>query len=423
MTAPTATEPQAPDRKPNALVELLTSRIVVMGFIALAIFSAVRIITGTDEMSSSQTWGAMLRLAVPILLAGLGGLVAERAGVINIGLEGMMILGTWFAGYGAWAWGPWRGILFGLVGGLLGAAIHALATVTFKIDQIISGVAINIIGLGMGRFLSTVFYLDRTDAGVTQSPRISGSVDQFTIPLISSVFESMEDTDWFLIGDIGGILAGWTRNISYFTLLGFLLVPFTIFVLWRTKFGLRLRSTGENPWAAESLGVKVYTYKWIAVLTSGGLAGLGGAYLVTEQAGLYREGMTGGRGFIGLAAMIFGNWRPGGVAAGAAIFGYGLTLQLRGEGDAVRALLLVAGIALVLYSIWQSRQEGFSPSIGLTLGVAALFILAFFLVTDIPDEFTAMAPYVLTLIVISSAAGRLRMPAADGIPYRRGEAH
>lgn len=404
------------------LMALLTNRVFVSGVGALIIFSIVRIATGTEEMTSYQTWGAMLRLAVPILLAGLGGLYAERAGVVNIGLEGMMILGTWFTGYGAWAWGPWRGILFGMLGGLIGAALHALATVTFKIDQIVSGVAINIIGLGMGRFLSTVFYADRTDAGVTQSPRASGTIDQFTVPLLADLFKTMEETRWFLIGDIGGILHGWTRNVSWFTLLGFLLIPLTIFLLWRTRFGLRLRSTGENPWAAESLGIKVYTYKWVAVLVSGGLAGLGGAYLVTEQAGLYREGMTGGRGFIGLAAMIFGNWRPAGVAAGAAIFGYGLTLQLRGESAAVRALLLVAGVSLVLYALWQRRRVTARSAITTALA-GALLVAVFFRVQQIPAEFIAMAPYVLTLIVISSAAGRLRMPAADGIPYRRGEAH
>ncbi len=420
MSADTRT--RVPAAEKSLVMGLLTNRLFVSGLIALAIFSLVRILTGTDEMSSFQTWGAMLRLVVPILLAGLGGLYAERAGVINIGLEGMMILGTWFAGYGAWAWGPWRGILFGMLGGLLGAALHALATVTFKIDQIVSGVAINIIGLGMGRFLSTVFYAGRTDAGVTQSPRITGSVDQFTVPLLSDLFRSMENTDWFLIGDIGGILHGWTRNVSWFTLLAFLLVPFSVFVLWRTRFGLRLRSTGENPWAAESLGIRVYTYKWIAVLISGLLAGAGGAYLVTEQAGLYREGMTGGRGFIGLAAMIFGNWRPAGVATGAAIFGYGLTLQLRGESDAVRGLLLFAGVGLLLYALWQWRT-GAGRSSGFTAAAGVALIVVFALVERIPAEFISMAPYVLTLIVISQAAGRLRMPAADGVPYRRGEAH
>ncbi|MDH4116519.1 MAG: ABC transporter permease [Acidimicrobiia bacterium] len=420
MTISQEARPEAP--QPKSLVKsFFTNRVFVSALIAMSLFSLIRILTGTAEMSSFQSWGAMLRLAVPILLAGLGGLYAERAGVVNIGLEGMMILGTWFAGYGAFAWGPWRGILFGMVGGLIGGALHALATVTFKIDHIVSGVAINIIGAGMGRFLSTVFYVGRTDAGVTQSPRMTGSVERFTVPILADVFKAMEDTDWFLIGDIGGILHGWTRNISWFTLLAFLLVPASIYLLWRTKFGLRLRSTGENPWAAESLGVRVYTYKWVAVLISGALAGMGGAYLVTEQAGLYREGMTGGRGFIGLAALIFGNWRPAGVATGAAIFGYGLTLQLRGESAAVRALLLFAGIGLLLYALWQFRSRGVNSLLSWIGGV--LLIVAYFMVEEIPAEFIAMAPYVLTLIVISQAAGRLRMPAADGIPYRRGEAH
>lgn len=415
----------APSSAPNpvSFFESQAIRTVALVGIGLALFSFVRLATDTPALASFQTWGAVLRVALPLVLVGLGGLYSERAGVVNIGLEGMMILGTWFTGYGAFLWGPWRGILFGMLGGLIGAAIHALATVTFKIDHIVSGVAINIVGFGMGRFLSTVAYSGRSDAGVTQSPLISGKIQKFTVPVLSDLFEKMEETGWFMIGDIGGILHGWSANISLFTVLGLSLIPISWYLLWKTSFGLRLRSSGENPWAAESLGVNVYFYKWVAVLISGMLAGLGGAYLVTEQAGLYREGMTGGRGYIGLASMIFGNWRPAGVAAGAAVFGYGLTLQLRGEGESVRALILGAGIGLLLYAGWQLYRKEKARSIALTGIAGILFIVTFYLVKEVPPEFTSMAPYVLTLVVVSSAGSRLRMPSADGISYRRGEAH
>lgn len=410
-------------QEPSGLLDSWVGRIAAPVLLGLAVFSMARIITDTQALASFQTWGAVLRVAMPLLLVGMGGLFAERAGVVNIGLEGMMILGTWFTGYGAFMWGPWRGVLFGILGGLIGAAIHALATVTFKIDHIVSGVAINIVGFGIGRFLSTVVYADRTDAGVTQSPSFEGGIGKFTVPGFSRVFEWMEETQWFLVGDIGGILHGWTTNISYFTMLGGLLVPLSFFLLWRTSFGLRLRACGENPWAAESLGVKVYLLKWIAVLISGAFAGLGGAYLVTEQAGLYREGMTGGRGFIGLAAMIFGNWRPAGIAVGAAVFGYGLTLQLRGEADSVRALLLAGGIGLVLYAGWQLFKGAAPKTAGTTFAVGLALIAVFKLVKEVPAEFTSMAPYVLTLVVVSSATSRLRMPSADGQIYRRGDTH
>lgn len=426
MSNTTASTPQQTSSTPSAAAGVLDSwlgRVAAPILIGLAIFSFARIVTDTPAMSNFQTWGALLRVAMPLLLVGLGGLFAERAGVVNIGLEGMMILGTWFTGYGAFMWGPWRGVLFGMLGGVIGAAIHALATVTFKIDHIVSGVAINIVGFGIGRFLSTVAYAGRTDAGVTKSPSFEGSTGKFTIPGFSRIFEAMEDTGWFLVGDIGGILHGWTTNISYFTLLGILLVPASFFVLWKTSFGLRLRSCGENPWAAESLGVKVYMLKWIAVLISGAFAGLGGAYLVTEQAGLYREGMTGGRGFIGLAAMIFGNWRPAGIAVGAAVFGYGLTLQIRGEADSIRALILAGGIGLILYAGWQLYKREPAKSVGVTMAIGLALIVVFRVVKEVPAEFTAMAPYVLTLVVVSSASSRLRMPSAVGQIYRRGDTH
>ncbi len=218
------------------------------------------------------------------------------------------------------------------------------------------------------------------------------------------------------------MLRGLTQNVSLFTLLGVLLVPLTFWLLWRTAFGLRLRSVGERLVAAESLGVNVYFYKYVAVLASGAFAGIGGAFLAIVSAGTYREGQTGGRGFIGLATVIFGNWRPGGLAAGAGLFGYTDALQLRQGGTSVHALLLVVALLLVAVAIWQFVKQQRSRAALLT-GVAAIAILVVFAVTDtIPEQFTSFTPHLTTLLVLSLASQRLRMPAADGLPYRRGQA-
>jgi simple sugar transport system permease protein len=173
--------------------------------------------------------------------------------------------------------------------------------------------------------------------------------------------------------------------------------------------------------AAETLGVNVYRYKFIAVLVSGGLAGLGGGFLALVASSNYRDGQTGGRGYIGLAAMIFGNWRPGGLLAGSGLFGYTETLGLRRGGESVHALLLLVAVLLVIVAIWQWRRlrhvaAGVSTIIA--LGAAALY----YSIDAVPGDFTRMAPYVTTLFVLAFASQRLRMPAADGQIYRRGTA-
>ena len=397
----------------------LTLPVVLLGIAALlALVSIVRLLTGADDITSSGTTGAALRLAVPIGLAGLGGLWSERAGVVNIGLEGQLILGTWFGAWGAFEFGAWWGVLAGIVGGALGGALHAMATVTFGVDHIVSGVAINILGAGITRFLSALVFVDTPGGGVTQSPTLP-PIQTVTLPG-SGALRDLEDNGWFLLSDVSGLLGGLVTQVSLLTLVAIALVPISYLLLWRTKFGLRLRSCGEAPSAAESLGVNVYRMKYVAVIVSGGLAGLGGAFLAEVATSIYREGQTNGRGYIGLAAMIFGNWRPGGLAAGAGIFGYTDSLQLRSGGESVHALLLLLAVALAglgLWSLFRGRRL-----IGIiTLGVAAM-VLVWFLVTDtVPDEFVGFAPHLTTLLVLSLAAQRLRPPAADGKPYRRGE--
>jgi simple sugar transport system permease protein len=394
--------------------------VVLLGLAALLLLvSAVRLVTGANDVTSSGTTGAALRLAVPIGLAGLGGLWAERAGVVNIGLEGQLILGTWFGAWGAYEFGAWWGVLAGIAGGALGGLVHAIATVTFGVDHIVSGVALNILGAGFTRFLSALVFVDAPGGGVTQSPTLP-PIGTVTLPG-SGWLRTVEAEGWFAVSDLAGVLGGLVTQVSLLTLVAVALVPLSYLVLWRTKFGLRLRSCGEAPSAAESLGVNVYRMKYVAVVVSGAFAGLGGAFLAEVATSIYREGQTNGRGYIGLAAMIFGNWRPGGLAVGSGIFGYTDALQLRSGGESVHALLLLLSVVLAALGLWtllRRRRRG----VGLvTLAVAAL-VLVWFLTTDtVPDDFVGFAPHLTTLLVLSLAAQRLRPPAADGRPYRRGE--
>ena len=385
----------------------------------LLLLSIVRVVTGADDLTSSGTFGAALSLAVPIGLAGLGGLWSERSGVANIGLEGMMILGTWGAGWAGYQWGPWTGVLVGTLMGAIGGLLHAIATVTFGVDHIVSGVAINILGLGATQFLSTVAFEGVKGAGQSQSPPLA-DIATVGIPGLRSPLLTVEKHHWFLVSDLAGVVRGLLTEVSLLTVLALLLVAGSYVVLWRTPFGLRLRSCGENPVAAESLGVNVYLMKYAAVIASGAFAGIGGAFLAIVAGNGYREGQTAGRGYIGLAAMIFGNWRPGGLLAGAGLFGYTDSLQLRRGGESVHALLLLLGILLIGGAVLLARRQRLvAGTVAALVGAAAL---AVYLRTDlVPEDFTTMTPYVATLLVLALASQRLRMPAADGLPYRRGQ--
>jgi simple sugar transport system permease protein len=177
---------------------------------------------------------------------------------------------------------------------------------------------------------------------------------------------------------------------------------------------------GEAPHAAATLGVRVKRYKYIAVVASGAFAGVGGVFLAEVLNNIYREGQTAGRGYIGLAAMIFGNWRPGGLAAGAGLFGYADALQLRGS-EAVHALLVVAALALLLWGLWLLLRKRQVITGTLALVFAALFAWWYLATDELPAQATFVTPYVTTLVVLSLATQRLRPPAADGIPYREGE--
>ncbi len=394
--------------------------ILYAALMTVLMLSILEVVTGADDLLSSGTVSATLIATTPIMLAGLGGLWSERAGIVNIGLEGMLILGTYGAGYFGYHYGPWAGVLGAVLMGMLGGLIHAIATVIFGVDHIVCGVAINIIALGAVQYLAALTFTGLPGGGSTQSPKV-GDVQTITIEPLSDALLDIEKKDWFFVSEMAAIARSLVDNLSTLVLLSLLLLVLTWWVLWRTSFGLRLRSCGESPAAAESLGVKVMRYKFVAVLISGGLAGLGGAVLALVAASNYRDGQTGGRGYIGLAAMIFGNWRPGGLLAGSGLFGYTETLGLRQGGESVRALLLAAAVLAVGAAILQARRGGRGSavvmlSIGIVLGVT------YFLIDEVPGDFTRMTPYVITLLVLAFASQRLRMPAADGQVYRKGSA-
>ena len=432
------------------------ARWMIMAAMGMLALSIVEELSGTALLTSNVTSSAMLRWSIPILLAGLGGLFSERSGVVNIGLEGMMILGTWCGAWGTLEFGsPWWGLATGLIGGALGGLLHAIATVQFGVDQIVSGVAINILAPGLTRYLSERVFGEMQGGSVSQSPRIR-SAGSFTVPGVSDLLEAIRDWGIFFISDVAGFLLGFVSNMRWFTLLALMIVPLSAFLLGRTKFGLRVRICGENPAAGESLGVGIYRHKYVAVMISGALAGLAGAYIVIELSGLYRGGQTVGRGFIGLAALIFGNWRAFGILAGSLLFSYPFGLALidfdaSGSGVATRALLLVIAIALYATAIYLWRTGGdevpraqidaeaydtptgsymkMVNSLGgkggnltlLAFGLGTMSLVWYLLTDTAASWLPNTMPYVLVLLVLIFAAQRLRPPKAAGTPYRRGD--
>jgi general nucleoside transport system permease protein len=295
-----------------------------------------------DIFTIALIWST-IRLATPLVLAALGGLFSERSGVINIALEGMMLAGAFTAAAVTHAVGsPFVGVLAGMGAGLLIASIHAVACIRYKADQVVTGTAINILMLGMPAFLSGALFLS------------SGATPQ--IP--------KENLIALTPFSIAIILIAITLIVWY--------------VLYKTPFGLRLRAVGENPEAADAAGVRVATMRYWGVLLSGVLAGIGGAYLSIGQSSLFTRNMTSGRGFIALAALIFGKWRP------------------------VQTLL-----ACLLFGLTEAVSIQMQGVVKLPSG------------EDIPVQFIQMVPYVLTIIVLAGFIGSSRPPKALGIPYQK----
>jgi simple sugar transport system permease protein len=399
--------------------------------IGVFVLTVVQGFDDTSQLTAVTSSQAMLRWAVPIMLAGLGGMFSERAGVVNIGLEGMLVLGTWFGAWGAINYGAWWGLVIGALGGGLGGLLHAVATVSFGVDHIISGVAINVLAPGITRFLSSEIFADYAGGSITQSPRVPG-VGRFTFPFLAGgdlfgwetpdILGWFTEKDWFFISDFTGLAKGLVSQLSMATMVAFAIVPISAWILWRTRFGLRLRICGEHPQGGETQGINIYLYKYFGVAISGLLAGLGGAFMASpELSGIYLEGQTQGRGFIGLAALIFGNWRPVGVMAGALLFGYPFGIGLRDlDGSASHALLLVNTIALVAVLVWAiSTRRKVDAVLAGVLGAGAA--LWYFASDTVPDWWIAILPFVIVLIVLVFFSQRLRMPRADGQPYHKGE--
>jgi simple sugar transport system permease protein len=293
-----------------------------------------------------------------IYLTGLGGLFSEKSGIVNIGLEGLMIVGTVMGAWGSIRWGPAVGLLIAAGAGLLFSLVHALATVTFNVDHIVSGVVINLVAVGLARFLSSQFFGSATQStsGVPTLPKID-------IPLLDR------------------IPAGFGRafeGMSPITLVAFAFTIPVIFILNRTRFGLRLRSAGENPEATRTLGVRVAPLRYAGVAISGTLAGFAGGFLAIEVNQLYQEGQTQGLGFIALAALILGNWKPLRLMLGAFLFGVAAAVPLR-LSDAIEKV-------------------------------------------GIPEQFIRMIPYIVTIIAIAGFVGRVKPPAAAGKAYEGGGA-
>lgn len=316
-------------------------------------------------------FASAIRMATPLALAAIGGTICERSGVVNIALEGLMLISAFFgvaaalAAPGLLGVGPltasWIGVLAAVAAGVVMSSLHAFASVTLKADQVVSGTAINILALGLTGYLIQVFYhrTGTTDGAMVLPPMFVFDIDP--VGPLGVVWR------WF-----SGILLGHTPLV-YVTILIAIVAQWA---LYRTRWGLRLRALGEHPRAADTVGISVEKGRYMAVLTSGALAGLAGANLALEQVGSFSENMTSGRGFIALAANIFGRWTPAGSYLASLLFGFAEGLEIR--------------------------------------------LQAFIDVIKIPPQFFVMLPYVLTVVVLAGFMGRAIAPAAVGKPYEKG---
>ncbi|CAB4794865.1 MAG: ABC transporter permease [Actinobacteria bacterium] len=412
------------DPKANWWTTMSRSRqIMLMFFGAFLVLSLARAVSGENDLTSEFTVTNTIALTLPILLAGLGGLLSERAGIVNIGLEGMMILGTWGAGFFGYHYGPWGALIGGALAGAVGGLVHAVATVTFGVDHVISGTAINLLAFGWARFLSASLFKGRGSGSETNSPGFDTSKGMPTWRMPGFADDGwlarIEFKHWPIVSDLAGISRGLLGSWKVYELVAVAVVPLVAWLVWKTKFGLRLRSSGEKPSAADSLGVNVVVVRYLAVIASGALAGVGGALLVLRNNGAYSEGQTNSRGYLGLAALIFGNWKPTGVLAGATLFGFLDTLQLTAS-TAVRGLYLLGVVGCLIGSIVFFRRK--NPRVGRSLAAICAALLVFYVSgIDMNDDLVKTLPYLGTLLVLAVFSRRLRPPAASGQPWRKGQ--
>ena len=428
MTATIDATPVETNGQPS-FIRSARFRVLLIVLVGIGVVSAARIIADNPDLTSSGTFGVGLRTAAPIALAGLAGLVAERSGTVNIGIEGMMVMGTIFAGWWGWEFGPWMALLGGIIGGILGGLLMSLATTTFGVNHIVAGVAINLIAPGIARFMASELFVDAQGGSVTTSPGNRGDIGEFTVPVLSGgdlfgwqspdILGRLEDTGWFMIADAAGFAKGLTTQVTWDVVITIGLFFGIAYLLWHMRLGLRLRFAGERPSAADSLGVSVHKMRYIGMAMSGALAGMGGAVLVLFS-NRYQENQVAGRGFLGLATMIFGNWMPAGTAIGAGLFGYAQGITLRtNPGDLVRTLLLAAAIGLIMLVVWMLVQKDFAPA-GTVAVFAVVTMWAYFTAESPNNQLVFITPYVVTLIAVSIGAQRLRPPAEEGIPWFKG---
>lgn len=399
----------------------------MLGVLTMVMLSAARVITGAPGLTGSGTFGSTIGLAVPVAMAGLGGLISERVGIVNIGLQGMMVFGTWGAGFFGWHFGPWGALAGGAAMGAIGGALLALATITFGVDHAVAGVAINLLAPGVARFLSSVLFAGKEGGTLTDSPPV-GHLGRLTLPFFSGgrigswhtpdPLGWLEKHHWFLIGDTASLLRGLTRDIAVETVLLLMLLPIVGYVVWRTPIGLRLRASGEKPSAADSLGVDVIRIRWAAVVVAGAIAGLGGAWLAIDV-GKYQQGQEGLRGFLGLAALIFGNWRPAGLFAGALLFQFADSVRLALGNAPARAFVLTVVFGLGALAIWQFTRKSITTGAVLVASTIGVF-LYYATANRVDDKLGSIFPYLITLLVLLFSSERLRPPAASGIPWFKG---
>ena len=299
-----------------------------------------------------ELFASGVRLSTPLILAALGGLFSEKGGVVNIALDGIMIFGAFAGAVIAYETAnPWYGLIGAMIIGGLIAHVHGIASIRYQADQVVSGTAINLLAIGVPAMLANAFY-----NSTTVSPNIPLILPIIEIPIISSI-------------PYVNTLLG---KYSFLVFFAYLAVPVSWYVLFKTSFGLRLRAVGENPEAAATAGVDVYLMRYYGVWLSGMLAGLGGAFLSIAHGSSYVANISAGRGFIALAALIFGRYQPKMILLGCMMFGIADAFQIRVQG-----------------------------------------------VIPVPVQFVQMFPFVLTMIILAGFMGKAQIPAADGIPYEQ----
>jgi ABC-type uncharacterized transport system permease subunit len=348
---------------------------------------------------------ATVGLTVPILWPALGELVSERGGVFNIGLEGMVLAGAFAAFWATWATGSvWVGVLAAVGAGLLIAAVMAFFCIDGQANQIVVGLGLFILAGGATALAFQEIFSERGRVIVERMERLE-------IPLLAD------------IPVVGRALFDQVP-LAY---LAFLAVPAVYLLLWRTPAGVALRAAGESPEAVEAAGVSVRATRWIATLAAGVGGGLGGAMLTVGSLGVFTEGMSAGRGFIALAAVVFGRWRPLGVLGASLVFGGADALQLRLQsfgGVPSEVWIVTAGLGLAMLA-WQARAKTLASMRAMFASVLAVAGIALAIVEpglDPPSQIWLMFPYIMALIVLAGLVGRTRMPSALGLPYRRASA-